>query len=55
MIRNRVYGPLRRLDIKFNPIPHGGSGRNVPPYQEIFSLYVVVEMCPLIKKFFLCM
>ena len=24
---------------KVNPIPHGDSGRNVPPYQEIGSLY----------------
>ena len=24
---------------KVNPIPHGGSGRNGPTYQEIFCLY----------------
>ena len=35
MIGHRVYGPLMRLEIKVNPIPHVGSGRNVPPYQEI--------------------
>ena len=40
MIGNRVYGPLMRLEIKVNPIPHGGSCRNVPPYQEIVSLDV---------------
>ena len=35
MIGNRVYGPLISFEIEVNPIPHGGSGRNVPPYQEI--------------------
>ena len=35
MIGNWVYGPLIRFEIEVNPIPHGGSGRNVPPYQEI--------------------
>ena len=24
---------------KVNPIPNGDSGRNVPPYEEIISLY----------------
>ena len=38
MIGHRVYGPLMRLEIKVNPIPHVGSGRNVPPYQEIVCL-----------------
>ena len=36
MIGNRVYGPLISFEIEVNPIPHGGSGRNVPPYQGIF-------------------
>ena len=40
MIGNRVYGPLMRLEIKVNPIPPGGSGRNMPSYQEIVCLYV---------------
>ena len=39
MIENRVYGLLMRLGKKFNSIPHGGSGRNGPTYQEIFCLY----------------
>ena len=38
MIGNRVYGPLISFEIEVNPIPHGGSGRNVPPYQEIVCL-----------------
>ena len=39
-----------RFEMEFNPFPHGGtgkgnpipygaSGRNVPPFQEIVSLY----------------
>ena len=40
MIGNRVYGPLISFEIEVNPIPHGGSGRNVPPYQEIVCLHV---------------
>ena len=40
MIGNRVYGPLMRFKIIINPIPHGGCGRNFPPYQEIACLYV---------------
>ena len=39
---------------KVNPIPHGDSGRNVPPYQEIVSLYFcqVQLQLQLIKKLF---
>ena len=40
MIGNRVYGPPMRFKIKVNPIPHGGCGRNVLPFQEIVCLYV---------------
>ena len=39
MIGNRVYGPLISFEIEVNPIPHGGSGRNMPPYREIVCLY----------------
>ena len=39
MIGNRVYRPLISFEIEVNPIPHGGSGRNVPPYQELFVCF----------------
>ena len=48
MIGNRVYGPLISFEIEVNPIPHGGSGRNVPPYQEIVCLYVFFILDPVI-------
>ena len=47
-----MYGPFITFGIKFNPIPHGGTGRvnpmphgasvwNGPPYQEncLFCMY----------------
>ena len=29
-------------EIEVNPNSHGGSGRNLPPYQWIFCLYVFI-------------
>ena len=34
------------LTLEVNPIPHGGSCRNVPPYQEIVGLdYFILDPC----------
>ena len=33
---------LKKHTLEVNPIPHGGSCRNVPPYQEIVYLDFVI-------------
>ena len=48
MIENRVYGLLMRLEKKFNSIPHGGSGRNVPLIKKLFVFRVFCILDPVI-------
>ena len=42
-----VYRTLVIFEIEVNPIPHGGSDRNLPPYQRNFCLYVFSLTAPL--------
>ena len=42
-----VYRTLVIFEIEVNPIPHGGSDRNLPPYQRNFCLYVFSPTAPL--------